>query len=258
MRYDKKLCTKCMNFIGVNNFNRHFSKCDGTYTDKTNKAVYRVSHDGMDCVFCGKTCKNKNSLAQHELRCRYNPERKDFSHLSDYVCSERKGKTKENCEDIRKQCETMRKKYESGYIPPTVGRHVDFEYIYKCHNDEEIQKWILYVDGVSKAIPEYSRELIFFGRNRKPYYCVQRKKNNIKIDLKGCLMEQVYLAYILLDGKISRKNTVHHIDKNSLNNDIHNLLVFNTSDDHKRFHNSKYAWLTYDEETHFFSCVMKR
>ena len=62
------------------------------------------------------------------------------------------------------------------------------------------------------------------------------------------------------DGKFYLKKgfDVHHIDKNSLNNDIHNLLVFNTSDDHKRFHNSKYAWLTYDEETHFFSCVMKR
>ena len=27
----------------------------------------------MECRFCGKFCKNKNSLAQHELRCKLNP-----------------------------------------------------------------------------------------------------------------------------------------------------------------------------------------
>lgn len=27
------------------------------------------------CKFCGKQCKNKNSLAQHECRCKNNPNR---------------------------------------------------------------------------------------------------------------------------------------------------------------------------------------
>lgn len=27
------------------------------------------------CKYCGKTCKNKNSLAQHEIRCKYNSNR---------------------------------------------------------------------------------------------------------------------------------------------------------------------------------------
>lgn len=27
------------------------------------------------CKYCGKECKNKNSLAQHEIRCKYNPNR---------------------------------------------------------------------------------------------------------------------------------------------------------------------------------------
>lgn len=27
----------------------------------------------MECQFCGKECKNKNSLAQHEVRCKSNP-----------------------------------------------------------------------------------------------------------------------------------------------------------------------------------------
>ena len=28
------------------------------------------------CKYCGKSCKNKNSLAQHEVRCKYNENRK--------------------------------------------------------------------------------------------------------------------------------------------------------------------------------------
>ena len=31
--------------------------------------------DTFNCQFCGKECKNKNSLAQHEIRCKYNPNR---------------------------------------------------------------------------------------------------------------------------------------------------------------------------------------
>ena len=27
------------------------------------------------CKYCGKICKNKNSLAQHEIRCKENPNR---------------------------------------------------------------------------------------------------------------------------------------------------------------------------------------
>lgn len=31
------------------------------------------------CKYCGKVCKNKNSLAQHEIRCKENPNRLDMS-----------------------------------------------------------------------------------------------------------------------------------------------------------------------------------
>lgn len=27
----------------------------------------------MNCQYCGKECKNKNSLVQHEIRCNNNP-----------------------------------------------------------------------------------------------------------------------------------------------------------------------------------------
>lgn len=31
------------------------------------------------CKYCGKVCKNKNSLVQHEIRCKENPNKIDIS-----------------------------------------------------------------------------------------------------------------------------------------------------------------------------------
>ena len=34
------------------------------------------------CKYCGKICKNKNSLAQHEIRCKENPNKIDLGYLT--------------------------------------------------------------------------------------------------------------------------------------------------------------------------------
>lgn len=34
------------------------------------------------CKYCGKVCKNKNSLAQHEIRCKENPNKIDLDYLT--------------------------------------------------------------------------------------------------------------------------------------------------------------------------------
>ena len=36
----------------------------------------------MYCKYCGKECKNENSLKQHEIRCKSNPQRIDMSHAT--------------------------------------------------------------------------------------------------------------------------------------------------------------------------------
>lgn len=41
--------------------------------------------DNFICQYCGKECKNKNSLAQHEIRCKMNPNKiKVTSNFSEY------------------------------------------------------------------------------------------------------------------------------------------------------------------------------
>ena len=38
----------------------------------------------MNCQYCGKECKNKNSLAQHEIRCNNNPNKINSGNNGNY------------------------------------------------------------------------------------------------------------------------------------------------------------------------------
>lgn len=48
--------------------------------------------DNFICKYCGKICKNKNSLAQHEIRCKQNPNKLNIkSNLIEYNKSIKRG-----------------------------------------------------------------------------------------------------------------------------------------------------------------------
>lgn len=72
-----------------------------------------------NCRYCGKECIGKNSLVQHEIRCKENPERLIMAtnSVSNFIkynedCRKgirhhpHKGQTKDTCESLRKQSET--------------------------------------------------------------------------------------------------------------------------------------------------------
>lgn len=44
------------------------------------KNKYTTPHDGLTCQFCGKECKNNNSLRNHERLCKSNPDRQQLLH----------------------------------------------------------------------------------------------------------------------------------------------------------------------------------
>lgn len=83
------------------------------------------------CKFCGKLCKNVNSLRNHERLCKLNPNRQVSNFIkynneirSGIRKSSNFGKTKENNEDVRRGVETRKRKYESGEIKPGfLGKH---------------------------------------------------------------------------------------------------------------------------------------
>lgn len=245
-------CENCGKEISTSCYKRHYEACTNPNSKLNNhkKDVYKVTHEGLNCIYCNREFKSLNALTQHELRCKENPNRKSYNNLGDYSNKYRKGQTKDTCEDIARQRATLLRKYEEGYISPVKGRKICFEYIYQEHNDAEISKWLKYLSENNFIIPEL--DITSHNEGYQVLAKHQVKSNNTV----SLTFVHDYIANILLDGKLTKTNTVHHIDSNRMNNEVTNLLIFIDGTNHKRFHNSKYAYLIYDETTHLFSCKL--
>lgn len=120
--HKKTTCSKCGKLFDVANIKRHEASCGKIDT------AYHVSHDGLNCEYCNKLCKNKNSLAQHELRCKENPDRKSFDSLVAYnkkLSSMRDtiGFNINTSTRVAKSTETLRRRYKSGeLVSPMKGK----------------------------------------------------------------------------------------------------------------------------------------
>lgn len=121
-----KICEVCGNIIPYER--RRWRTCSKECGDelRNTSSGYR-NVPGYDepqkCKYCGKECKNINSLKQHETRCKYNP-----NHIT-IIPHENSGKwdrnnwtpwnkglTKDTDERIRKVTESNRIKYDKGLI----------------------------------------------------------------------------------------------------------------------------------------------
>lgn len=210
-----------------------------------------MTNDDLLCQYCGKQCKNLNSLKQHECRCPKNKNRKAYNNLTEYIIKEVKGKTKNDLESIARQVATVKDKYKNGYQHPNKGKHRVIEQIYSEHNQLEINKWLRYQAGLNITLPLY--QTIMHNQGYKVISKMHSKNNNT-VEL---MFEHDYLANILLNGELPEGSTVHHIDKNRANNSLDNLMIFKNSISHKRFHTAKRAYLIYDEKSCLFDCVIK-
>ena len=113
--HKKAACSICGKLFDVANIKRHENSCGKVNTCR------HVSHDGLNCEFCGKLCKNKNSLAQHELRCKENPDRKNFNSLDAFNVKEAElkatvGLSKETSTRLAKSAKTLKARYQSGEL----------------------------------------------------------------------------------------------------------------------------------------------
>ena len=52
----------------------------------------------------------------------------------------------------------------------------------------------------------------------------------------GCVYEHVLVAEKILGRHLKTQECVHHIDRNRINNQENNLIVFRTSEDHAKYH----------------------
>lgn len=68
------VCEQCGKFISKSNYKKHLRRHINhpeTFLD----SKYKINHDGLICQYCGKECKNKKSLCNHERLCKENPNR---------------------------------------------------------------------------------------------------------------------------------------------------------------------------------------
>lgn len=211
---------------------------------------YNTPNDNLMCSYCNKSCKSLNSLIQHEIRCPSNPCRIPSStKLTEYIKTNRKGRTKQNCEDIKKQIDTMQKKKDNGWVNPYLGRtkspvvHINQE-----HNSLEIARWHKFLKSCNVDFPKYDISILSDG------YIYVRKNYIHEGTSVYIKYEHVLLMETILGDNFDENCVVHHLDENKSNNDIFNLIVFKSSFDHVTYHNSSKAYLHYDDTSHKFSC----
>ena len=157
----KMECPICKRLISNSNLEKHIKRHETRPNDEAkisgNALRYKLNHDGLECQFCGKICKNRNSLCNHERLCRHNPNKQQSSLIAYNKSYKRvawnKGLTKEtdariaqkaakakeyymlhpekhkgytHSEDIKKQIGTkmsqiLKAKYDSGELTPNHG-----------------------------------------------------------------------------------------------------------------------------------------
>lgn len=84
MSVAKICCEFCGQLISKSNIKKHLIRHE-LNPESFNEKLYKLNHDGLECQFCGKICKNRNSLCNHERLCKLNPNRQlDGSGLIKY------------------------------------------------------------------------------------------------------------------------------------------------------------------------------
>ena len=127
----KVTCELCGQVISKSNYKAHIRRHEKH--PETFKLTYKTNHEGLDCCFCGKTCISQNSLVQHEMRCKDNPNRikTEISGFNQVGSREawNRGLTKEDNKSIQKQSDSLKEWYEEnpchslgGYIPTSARK----------------------------------------------------------------------------------------------------------------------------------------
>lgn len=117
----KKACEICGELISLSNYSKHIRR-HSNHPDTFQPKKYALNHDGVVCQFCGKLCKNSNSLCNHERLCKANPDRQIISrHSITGRDAWNKGLSKETDSRVEKYSNTTSSLYKSGKIKGHIG-----------------------------------------------------------------------------------------------------------------------------------------
>jgi very-short-patch-repair endonuclease len=123
------VCKQCGREISKSNITKHENACKG----KELKHSYTLTHDGLTCQFCGKECKNKNSLCNHERLCKQNPNRQQSVGFTKFnaarelglVTSWNSGLTAETDARVAKQAKALTEHYITNKAYWTGKKHAE-------------------------------------------------------------------------------------------------------------------------------------
>ena len=178
------------------------------------------------CQYCNRLCKSINSLIQHEIRCKENPNRIiNNNFVSNFIkynedCRKgirhhpHKGKTKENCESLKKAHETKQKQIKDGtYIKSFLG---------KTHSNESKEKMRKSTLNYLKECrdfkgPRYNKASIRYINqlNEQFGWNLQHAENGGEYEIGG----------YYIDGYDKEKNIVFEYDEPRHYVDINNNIL---------------------------------
>ena len=125
MKRTKIVCPDCGQEISKSNFTKH-QRRHRDHPETFKEYPFKLDHDNLECQFCGKLCKNRNSLCNHERLCKHNPNRQQspfiaYNNSPDHVAWN-KGLTKQTDERVAKQANSIAEYYKTN-MPAWAGKH---------------------------------------------------------------------------------------------------------------------------------------
>lgn len=205
------------------NPNREKSLKHLEYARSCIKERSHTSKEIYNCRFCGKECVGKNSLIQHEIRCKDNPQRiKSVSNFIKYNEDCRngikhhphKGQTKETCESLKKMSETKQiKKMRGGYIGGFDGK----KHSQKTKEKMRVSAMNYLSSNKDVKCPRYNKQSIDFinALNEEKGWDLQHAENGGEFQVCG----------YYVDGYDKVRNIVFEYDEPRHYKDVKNSIL---------------------------------
>lgn len=150
----KQPCSICGNLISVSNMSKHLARHErGHLAPAGVKVTKNIKSESFICQFCGRICKNHNSLINHERLCKQNP---NAMQPTGFIGKSQKGRvawnkglTKDTDARVARNVESLKAYYET---------HTG-SWLGKQHTTESKRKIALSVAGNTRG-----------NRSKKGYY----------------------------------------------------------------------------------------